>query len=232
MFLHGVKWFFCVGWLMAVFCGTAVLAADKEPATLDDLMRSAEDWGQESLDPEVLEAFQSGDRQKIERLFRDLQSRFQGEYVIDMAALKAGVQTVLHLPAKVNEQVGLKLLDLDPMEHPVIREVMSGSAAEADHGSYGLTWERIRHQREQIRRPPLVRGGCDTDDRDCQPELARISCKRDRQHGKAQASIRADRRRVGATKLPLSIALKCRAHGQSVRIAMEIAPMKSPWVTD
>jgi len=92
-----MKWFSCASWLMAVLCSNPALGADNEPATLDDLMRSAEDWARDNLDPEVLEAFQSGDRQKIERLFRDLQNRFQGDYVVDMAALKEGVRTVLPL---------------------------------------------------------------------------------------------------------------------------------------
>jgi len=97
MVLHSLKRFSCVGSLLAGLCATPILAADPEPATLDELVRSAEDWARENLDPEVLEAFQSGDRQKIEKLFRDLQTRFQGEYVIDVAALKEGVQTVLPL---------------------------------------------------------------------------------------------------------------------------------------
>ena len=86
-----------VACLAGALLSAPVFAADNESATLDDLMRSAEEWAQENLDPQVLEAFQSGDRQKIERLFRDLQDRFRGDYVIDLAALKDTAKAVLPL---------------------------------------------------------------------------------------------------------------------------------------
>lgn len=41
------------------------------------------------------------------------------------------VQTTYHLTAKVHEAVGLKLLNLDPRDHPKVIEVQSDSAAEA-----------------------------------------------------------------------------------------------------
>jgi regulator of sigma E protease len=41
-----------------------------------------------------------------------------------------GVRTTYYLRARVNEQLGLKLLDLEPREHPVIEEVQPDSAAE------------------------------------------------------------------------------------------------------
>ncbi|HWH68593.1 MAG TPA: RIP metalloprotease RseP [Candidatus Sulfotelmatobacter sp.] len=44
---------------------------------------------------------------------------------------REGVRTTQLLPTKLNEQLGLKLLDLEPMEHPVIEEIKAGSAAEA-----------------------------------------------------------------------------------------------------
>jgi regulator of sigma E protease len=42
----------------------------------------------------------------------------------------AGAKRTAYLHAKYNSELGLKLLDLDPSDHPVIREVLSGSAAE------------------------------------------------------------------------------------------------------
>ena len=41
-----------------------------------------------------------------------------------------GVERTCYLHTKVNPQLDLKLLDLDPLDHPVIRNVKSGSAAE------------------------------------------------------------------------------------------------------
>ena len=48
-----------------------------------------------------------------------------------MVIERDGVQTTYHLTAKVHEAVGLKLLNLDPRDHPEVIEVQSDSAAEA-----------------------------------------------------------------------------------------------------
>lgn len=51
--------------------------------------------------------------------------------VLPVTIERSGVQTTYYLTAKVNDLVGLKLLNLDPKEHPIIVEVKPGSAAEA-----------------------------------------------------------------------------------------------------
>ncbi len=50
--------------------------------------------------------------------------------VIGVAIEREGVTNLYHLTARMNDLVGIKLLNLDPKDHPVIVEVVSGSAAE------------------------------------------------------------------------------------------------------
>lgn len=51
--------------------------------------------------------------------------------VMPVVIERDGVETTYQLKARVNEAVGLKLLNLDPRDHPEVIEVQSGSAAEA-----------------------------------------------------------------------------------------------------
>jgi regulator of sigma E protease len=50
--------------------------------------------------------------------------------VLPVVLEREGTRTTYYLKARVNEQLGWKLLDLDPAEHPAIDEVKPGSAAE------------------------------------------------------------------------------------------------------
>jgi regulator of sigma E protease len=50
--------------------------------------------------------------------------------VLPVTVERDGIRTTYNLTAKFNEQLGLKLFDLEPIEHPVIRQVLAGSAAE------------------------------------------------------------------------------------------------------
>ena len=49
---------------------------------------AAESWAKENLDEDVLRALQQVDREKVEQFLRDYQKGLQGEYVLDLAALK------------------------------------------------------------------------------------------------------------------------------------------------
>jgi regulator of sigma E protease len=51
--------------------------------------------------------------------------------VLPVTTERDGVRKTYLLSAKVNELIGLKLLNLDPREHPVIHEVRAGTAAAA-----------------------------------------------------------------------------------------------------
>lgn len=74
----------------------AVLAAPGEIWSLDDLIRSGEALAKEHLDPKALKALQDGsDPAVTDRLLRDLQQRFQGEYVVDVARMREAAQALL-----------------------------------------------------------------------------------------------------------------------------------------
>jgi membrane-bound lytic murein transglycosylase D len=81
--------------VIAAWCFAAL--AQDEWMSVDELGQAAQEWAEENLDPEVLKVLQSGDQQKVEQLFQDMQKRSQGEYVVDMAALKTTARTLLPL---------------------------------------------------------------------------------------------------------------------------------------
>ncbi len=58
---------------------------------------AAESWARENLDEDVLRALQQLDREKVEQFLRDYQKGLQGEYVLDLAALKDAATVVLPL---------------------------------------------------------------------------------------------------------------------------------------
>jgi len=51
--------------------------------------------------------------------------------VLPVTVERNGLRTIYYLTATLNDQLGLKLLNLDPSEHPSINKVDKGSAAEA-----------------------------------------------------------------------------------------------------
>ncbi len=65
--------------------------------TLDDLAQSAEQWAQESLDEDVLRLLNDVDQDKVKQFFNDLQKRFNGDYVVDLASLRDTARAVLPL---------------------------------------------------------------------------------------------------------------------------------------
>ena len=55
--------------------------------TLDELLQSGREWMQQNLDDRVLQSLGQIDEAKARQFLRDFQARFQGEYVVDLAAL-------------------------------------------------------------------------------------------------------------------------------------------------
>ena len=70
--------------------------AEEETFSVDDLLQQGRQLLQENLDPEALRAL-GADPQALDRLMAELQQRFQGEYVLDLAALKPLAPTLLPL---------------------------------------------------------------------------------------------------------------------------------------
>ena len=62
---------------------------------LEGLITTAEEWAAEHLDPNVVAALPAFDRQQAQELLRRLQQQFQGESIIDLAALRGTVETLL-----------------------------------------------------------------------------------------------------------------------------------------
>jgi len=90
-----MKWFGCIcGLLLA---GPLTARAEDDTLTLPDLVQGAQQWAQENLDTNVLNALPTVDDPQVQQFFRELQQRYQGDYVVDLAALRQTAQTVLSL---------------------------------------------------------------------------------------------------------------------------------------
>jgi membrane-bound lytic murein transglycosylase D len=64
---------------------------------LNQVLDSAEKWANENLDQDVLRVFGQVDRQQVEKFIHEFQKELQGEYVLDLPALKAAAEVVLPL---------------------------------------------------------------------------------------------------------------------------------------
>jgi membrane-bound lytic murein transglycosylase D len=62
---------------------------------LSGLIATAEEWAAEHLDTNVVAALPEFDRQQAQELLRNLQQQFQGESVLDLAALRSTVEALL-----------------------------------------------------------------------------------------------------------------------------------------
>src|SRR2546423_9602607 len=88
------KWWIVASFLL--FTDLLMVApAQENIITVDDLVRSAEQWAKENLDENALRVLQNADRQNLEELLVRLQHDFQGEYVIDLASLKESAKSLL-----------------------------------------------------------------------------------------------------------------------------------------
>ncbi|HEU5397255.1 MAG TPA: transglycosylase SLT domain-containing protein [Verrucomicrobiae bacterium] len=86
------------GWIAAIlFAGAVALRAEDQNISIDDLMRGAQQWAQQNLDTNVLNSLPQLDEQQARRFLREAQRQFQGDYVVNLAALRQAAQTVLPL---------------------------------------------------------------------------------------------------------------------------------------
>jgi len=86
--------------LLAVLTGAGVCTAqtgDQETIDLQTLMQGVQQWAQSNLDTNVLDALPEMDERTAQNLFIEFEKRYQGEFVIDLAALRNTAQTVLPL---------------------------------------------------------------------------------------------------------------------------------------
>lgn len=82
--------------LMGSLAPLVVVAAPIPSLSLDDLLKSGENLVRENLDERTVRALEKGvDQATAESVLRDLQKKFQGEYVVDVARLRGTAQTLL-----------------------------------------------------------------------------------------------------------------------------------------
>lgn len=83
-------------WLIVLsLAGTLAVSAQEEPVSLGDLLQGAQQWARENLDTNWLNSLPKLDRAQVEQTMRELQQRFQGEYLINFAALRETAHLVL-----------------------------------------------------------------------------------------------------------------------------------------
>lgn len=84
--------FLCVAVL--VLC-PGLRGAQEEVMGFDEMVDAAEQWATENLDDETLAALGGLDRERVKAFFADVKREFQGEYVLDIGALKDVARAIL-----------------------------------------------------------------------------------------------------------------------------------------
>ena len=87
-----MKLFECISALLLA-C-SLIARADDNTVTLPELMQDAQQWAQENLDTNVVNALPRIDDPEVQQFFQEIQRRYQGDYVVDLAPLKPTAQTV------------------------------------------------------------------------------------------------------------------------------------------
>jgi membrane-bound lytic murein transglycosylase D len=77
--------------------GSLVARAQDDTVTMPELVQGAQQWAQDNLDTNVLGALPKADNPAVQQFFREAQQDFQGDYVVDIAALRQTAQTILPL---------------------------------------------------------------------------------------------------------------------------------------
>jgi membrane-bound lytic murein transglycosylase D len=89
-----MKFFPCV--LILLASSLFARAAD-DTINLPDMIQGAQQWAQENLDTNFLNSLPDVDDRAVQQFFRDVQQRFQGDYVVDIASLRKTAQVILPL---------------------------------------------------------------------------------------------------------------------------------------
>ncbi|MGP8198744.1 MAG: lytic transglycosylase domain-containing protein [Limisphaerales bacterium] len=80
-----------------LMASTLIARADDNTVNLPELMQDAQQWAQSNLDTNVLNALPKVDDPAVQQFLREIQKRFQGEYVVDLAALRQPAHILLPL---------------------------------------------------------------------------------------------------------------------------------------
>src|SRR5258706_8227202 len=92
---------FCL--VLVLLCYSLRAFAQDDAMTLDDLMRSADQWARENLDEDALRVLQNVDQEQVKLLFKEIEKQLHGEYVIDLATLKDTARIVLPVLERYEE---------------------------------------------------------------------------------------------------------------------------------
>lgn len=90
-------------WFLLPLLFPFLARAEADTLNLPDLLQGAQEWATENLDTNLLNALPELDQAKTDRFLRDLQKQFQGDYVINLAALREPANVVLPLLANQEE---------------------------------------------------------------------------------------------------------------------------------
>ena len=83
--------------LVFLSAGSLAARADDPSVTLPELVHGAQQWAQDNLDSNMLNALPEVDERVVRQFFYEFQRRYQGQYVVDLAALRDTARTVLPL---------------------------------------------------------------------------------------------------------------------------------------
>ena len=84
--------------MFALLLASAVFArADDKTLTLPELLQEAQQWAQENLDTNIIGPLPKADDPAVQQFLREVEKRFRGDYVVDLAALRQGAHAVLPL---------------------------------------------------------------------------------------------------------------------------------------
>jgi membrane-bound lytic murein transglycosylase D len=78
-----------------LLAGTLCARAQDKTVTLPDLIQDAQQWAQDNLDTNVLKALPKWDDRAAQQFYREIQQRYQGDYVVDLAGLRQTARAVL-----------------------------------------------------------------------------------------------------------------------------------------
>ncbi len=81
--------------LAFLLAGALLAPADGQTVTLPELMQDAQQWAQDNLDTNVLNSLPKVDDRTVQQFLREVQLRFQGDYVVDLAGLKQTAHALL-----------------------------------------------------------------------------------------------------------------------------------------
>src|ERR1700733_12104564 len=93
-----------VRYILAMLMASSLLAQPGDKTVnLPELMQDTQQWVQDNLDTNVLNSLPKVEDRAAQQFLRDLEQRFQGEYVVDLAGLRQSAHTILPLLERQEE---------------------------------------------------------------------------------------------------------------------------------